>query len=254
MISVIIPVLNEARTIAPLMAALDQETICHEVLVVDGGSRDGTAELAREMGGRVVCAEAGRGNQICRGVAHASGDVLLFLHADTVFPAGGLQRISETLAKHSQIAGGNFRLVFDGETRFSKALTVFYGWIRRFGLYYGDSGVFVRRSVYNAMGGMRPIPLMEDIDFIRRLERFGRTCRIESPPLITSSRRFHDRHAMAIIFGWIKLHVLFWCGVAPDRLARMYRAQQPRAAARGKHGRTESISACILNRFGRHSS
>ena len=132
------------------------------------------------------------------------------------------------LAADAQVVGGNFRLVFDGDTTFSRWLTGFYAWIRSIGLYYGDSGIFVRRSVYDALGGFRPIPLMEDLEFVRRLGRFGRTCRIEDPPLITSSRRFEGRRPLEIFFGWVRLHALFWRGVSPERLADIYKTQAPR--------------------------
>ena len=82
--------------------------------------------------------------------------------------------------------------------------------------------MFVRRDVYRAMGGVRPIALMEDFDFTRRLERFGETCRINDPPLITSSRRFEGQHPLRIVWGWLRIHALFYLNASPDRLARLY--------------------------------
>lgn len=228
MISVIIPTLNEAQALPALLAALHAESAEHETIVVDGGSRDTTVAIARAHGARVLRGRAGRGGQLGAGAREASGDILLFLHADSTFPAGGLSAIEEALSVDARIAGGNFRLLFDGDRRFSRWLTRVYAGIRRVGLYYGDSGIFVRRSAYDAMGGFRPIPVMEDLDFVRRLEQYGRTCCIREPPLITSSRRFEDRRAAAIVRGWIELHLLFWLGVSPDRLARMYRMQGAR--------------------------
>lgn len=233
LISVIIPVLNEEAVLEPLLRQLELEPTAHEVIVVDGGSTDRSAELARTAGAIAVSSACGRGNQICRGVEEASGDVLFFLHADSVFPGGGLQRIREALAEYPQAVGGNFRLVFDGDSGFSRWLTGFYAFIRLFRLYYGDSGIFVRRSVYDAVGGMRPIPVMEDLEFVRRLERSGKTCRIMDKPLVTSSRRFAGRWPPEIVYGWLKLHALFWLGVAPETLARMYRTQQSKKSSRG---------------------
>lgn len=227
MISVIIPVLDEAERLPKLLCSLQGEPIAKQLIVVDGGSGDGSAEIARQLGATVLSCAAGRGTQICKGAAEASGEILLFLHADSVFPAGGLQRIAETLGSQPDIVGGNFRLLFDGESRFSRGLTRIYDCIRWFGLYYGDSGIFVRRSAYDAIGGLRAIALMEDLDFVTRLERFGRTCCIADPPLVTSSRRFEDRHAVEIIYGWTKLHLLFWLGISPDRLAAIYAMQRP---------------------------
>lgn len=226
-ISVIIPTLDEEKALPSLLHALVQEDTDKEIIVVDGGSRDNTIRLAQDYGAKVLLALPGRGAAINRGASEARGDLLLFLHADTLFPAGGLKKIKETLADQPKLVGGNFRLLFDGDTIFSRWLTSFYAWIRWCGLYYGDSGIFVRSSAYNAIGGIRPIPVMEDIDFVRRLEWFGKTCCILNPPLITSSRRFQGRRALEIVYGWIKLHVLFYLGVSPERLAQIYATHVP---------------------------
>ncbi len=226
MISVIIPTLNEGINLPRLLADFQPEETAHEIIVVDGGSRDDTVCKAREYDVGVVRAEPNRGAQLRRGAEAATGEILLFLHADSQFPRGGLSRIEETLSASPRLVGGNFRVVFDGDSAFSRWLTGFYAWFRRRGLYYGDSGVFVRREVYDAIGGMRPIALMEDFDFTRRLERFGPTCCIENPPLITSSRRFEGRHPLRIVSGWLKIHALYYLSVPPARLARIYDAEQ----------------------------
>jgi rSAM/selenodomain-associated transferase 2 len=227
MISIIIPTLNEERSLSSLLDATRQQGADHEVIVVDGGSRDRTLDIAREHGVRTISSRPGRGAAICAGAAAAHGEVLFFLHADSRLPPRALDRINEALDANANIVGGNFRLVFDGETRFSRWLTAFCAWIRSLGHYYGDSGIFVRRSVYDALGGFRPIPVMEDWEFVRRLEGFGRTACIKDPPLITSSRRFEKRRPVEIVYGWVRLHVLYWLGVSPDRLAEIYRNQVP---------------------------
>ncbi len=221
MISVVIPTMDEAKTLPRLLAGLQRQIAPSEIILVDGGSRDDTVPRAREYRVKVVHSAPGRGTQLRAGAEAARGDILLFLHADSVFPDGGLARIEEVL-ESSRIVGGNFRLLFDGDSGFSRWLTRTYAWARRHGLYYGDSGVFVRRDVYDALGGVRPIALMEDFDFTRRLERFGETCCIDEPPLITSSRRFEGRHPLRIIWGWLKIHALFYLNVSPNLLARMY--------------------------------
>jgi rSAM/selenodomain-associated transferase 2 len=227
-ISVVIPTLNEARSLPPLLTALGNEATEHEIIVIDGGSDDGTAEIASASGATTLQAPPGRGAALRAGAQRARGEILFFLHADSTFPAGGLPRIEQTLSADPCVMGGNFRVVFDGETWFSRWLTHCYARVRRLGVYYGDSGIFVRRSAYDAVGGFRPIALMEDLDFVRRLERAGRTCCIEEPVLITSSRRFEDRRPAKIIYAWVKLHLLFWLGVSPDRLAEIYRMRTPR--------------------------
>jgi rSAM/selenodomain-associated transferase 2 len=229
MISVVIPTLNEAAQLPALIAGLRAQDPDCEVIVADGGSRDGTRDLAAVQGARVLTSAPGRGQQLRRGAEAASGEVILFLHADSVFPAGGLARIEKTLADAPEVVGGNFRLLFDGDTRFDRWLTGFYAWFRRRGLYYGDSGVFVRDQVYHALGGLRPIAVMEDYDFTRRLERAGPTCCIAEPPLMTSSRRFAGRHPAAIVWGWLRIHALYHLGVAPARLARLYDSERRRA-------------------------
>lgn len=221
-VSVIIPTLDEAARLPALIAALRREVELAEIIVADGGSADGTGAVAQALGARVVRTAPGRGRQLRAGAAAASGEILLFLHADSVFPAGGVAALIAALDRDPVIPGGNFRVVFDGDSGFARWLTGFYAWLRRFALYYGDSGIFVRRAVYDAIGGVAPMPLMEDYDLVRRLERAGPTTRVDEPPLVTSSRKFAGRHPAAIFWGWSVVHILYWLGVAPERLARIY--------------------------------
>ena len=193
MISIVIPTLDEAENLGDLLRDLRRGGQAAEIVVADGGSTDRTAAIARAMGARVIHAARGRGRQIAAGAAAARGDILLFLHADCRFPAGGLSRIADRMIERPDAVGGNFRLDFDGGTAFDAWLGRFYAWIRSRGVYYGDSGIFVRRPVYRRLGGIRPIALMEDYDFVRRLERAGPTICIDDPPLLTSSRRFTGR-------------------------------------------------------------
>ncbi|MFQ5765238.1 MAG: TIGR04283 family arsenosugar biosynthesis glycosyltransferase [Rhodospirillales bacterium] len=230
MISVIIPTLNEARRVDALIRVLGREQTPHEVTVVDGGSADGTAAAARALGARVIRTAPGRGRQIAAGAGLARGDVLLFLHADTRFPEGGLAAVERALAGCPDAPGGNFRLLFDGADPFSRWLDGFYAWIRARGVYYGDSAIFVRRDAYGRLGGIRPIALMEDYDLVRRLEKAGETLCIGDPPLVTSSRRFRGRRPVAIVAGWLWIHALYHLGVSPGRLAKLYDSTRRRAA------------------------
>ena len=225
MISVVIPTLNEAENLRRLLPMLgsDDETV--ETIVVDGGSTDGTADIANEYGAILISSPPGRGQQIARGAAEAKGDTFLFLHADSYWPCGGFAAIQSALDARPDAPGGNFRLLFSADDGFSRWLNGFYAFIRWLGFYYGDSGMFVRAEVYRALGGVRPIALMEDYDFVRRMERAGHTICVKSPPLVTSSRRFHNRHPLAIVSGWVVIHALYFLGVSPDRLARLYRSE-----------------------------
>ena len=221
-LSVIIPTLNEAGRIEDVLAALAGDEITAEIIVADGGSTDGTIAAIQSSGATLIECDPGRGNQLYQGAAAATGDVLFFLHADTNLPIGALAAILEELNANPEVGGGNFCLLFDGDTKFDRWLIGFYRWIRSQGVYYGDSGIFVRRSIYDAIGPIRAIPLMEDYDFTRRLERHGSTLCIEQPPLVTSSRKFHGRHPVAIIWGWLLIHALWHLGVKPSTLARLY--------------------------------
>lgn len=221
MISIIIPTLNEATNLPSLLDRLKREPTSHEVIVIDGGSSDDTVAVAEISGAQVIRTSPGRGRQLAAGVRAACGDILFFLHADSGFPEGGLRKIEEAMTT-ARFVGGNFRLLFDGDDGFSRWLNGFYAAIRRRGYYYGDSGVFVRRAIHDAVGGIQPIALMEDYDFVRRMESAGPTVCIENPPLVTSSRRFTGRSPLAIVAGWFTLHALFHLGVPPERLARIY--------------------------------
>ena len=226
MISVIIPTLNEAVNLESLLDTLLAETAMAEVIVVDGGSTDGTPQIALSNGVHFIPSAPGRGHQLYTGAAAATGDVLLFLHADCQFPAGGLDRIERILSDRPVTVGGNHRQTFDGDDRFSRWLDGFYAWIRSLGVYYGDSGIFVRRAALEAIGGVRPLALMEDFNLVRRMERYGETVCIAEPPLVTSSRRFENRQPAAIIWGWLKIHALYYLGVSPQRLAKIYNSDR----------------------------
>jgi len=228
-ISVILPVLNEAENLPCALQALGGDGDC-QIIVVDGGSADETMRAARDLGAAVISSAPGRGQQIVRGVAEATGDILLFLHADTRLGPNALMAIRKCLGNEG-VVGGNFALTFDGGTGFARWLTGFYAKIRRHGLYYGDSAIFVRRSVYNRIGGMRPLSLMEDYDFVRRMEAAGHTVCLSRPGAMTSSRRFEGRRPWRIFAQWVWIHALFALGVSTERLSRIYRSDQHRPAA-----------------------
>lgn len=228
MISVIIPALNEAENLPITLNFLANEAIEHEIIVVDGGSTDGTREIARAKKVQVVDSPPGRGLQLRKGADKAQGDILWFLHADSQLAVGSLGAIAQAMQDAPDAPGGNFQLHFDGDDDFSRWLNGFYDRIRARGFYYGDSGVFVRRSVYEKIGGIQPLALMEDYEFNRRMERVGTTLLIRDPILVTSSRRFVNRGKWSIIAGWTFIHLLFYLGLPSSLLAKIYNSTRRR--------------------------
>ncbi|MGI9073188.1 MAG: TIGR04283 family arsenosugar biosynthesis glycosyltransferase [Bryobacteraceae bacterium] len=220
-VSIIVPTLNEQAHILATLTALQQLLGDKEVLVVDGGSTDATVPLARSQGVILLEAPKGRGPQMQAGALEAAGSVLWFVHADTIPPPTALTEIGRAL-EDEQVVGGNFGLLFDGSTRAARRLTAIYPVLRLLGLCYGDSGIFVRKSVYEQVGGFRALALFEDLDLLRRLRRIGRF--VHLPCLIvTSSRRFEQRNFALVWLHWTGLQFLYWCGVSPNLLARWYR-------------------------------
>jgi rSAM/selenodomain-associated transferase 2 len=222
-LSVIIPALNEAHAIGATIDALKEVRGSIEVIVVDGGSRDGTMEILRERGVNVIESERGRGLQMHAGASMARGAVLWFLHADTMPPMDAAERISEAL-RDAGAVGGNFRVRFDGERVAARFLTWLYPQLRMLGLCYGDSAIFVRRDAYGQIGGFKPFPIFEDLDLVRQLRRIGRMAHVPAT-VITSSRRFEGRSFALTFARWSMLQVLYWIGVHPRRLGRMYKSR-----------------------------
>lgn len=225
MISVIIPTFNEAARLQALLAKLADTDELYEVIISDGGSDDDTVDIAMTWGARCEIGPLGRGQQLVRGADIAHGEILLFLHADTGLPANALTQIRKAL-ETPFVMGGNFKLRFDGDSEFASWLNGYYAWLRSKGFYYGDSAVFVRRTAYNKLGGILPISLMEDYDFVRRMERAGCTVCLNDPGATTSSRRFEGREPWRIFWQWIYLHALFHLRVPSSVLAKLYRSEK----------------------------
>jgi rSAM/selenodomain-associated transferase 2 len=219
-ISIIVPALNEAASIA---AAVESAAACrpHEVVVVDGGSTDETAALAQEAGARVLHATRGRGIQQNTGARHATGDVLLFLHADTCLPPDGCRQIEEALRDPCVVCGAFWQHI-DAAPRRYRWLEWGNAWrVRWLGVPYGDQGIFVRRAEFEQLGGFPEVPFMEDWLLMRRLRRLAWPVLLPGP-LHVSARRW-QRH------GVVRQTLRNWCltaaataGVSPQRLTRFY--------------------------------
>ena len=221
-VSLIIPTLNEEKSIGATLESIAHVKGNLEVIVADGGSEDRTIEIARHFGARVITSDRGRGTQMHNGARAARGQTLLFLHADTSsLPSDLVERIDEALLRDVAALGGNFAIRFDGSSRAASFMTWLYPKLRNLGLCYGDSGIFVRAPVYREMGGFNSFPLFEDLDFIRRLQKRGRLIHLPVE-LVTSARRFEGRSFPFTFARWSILQALYWIGVSPRTLSKFY--------------------------------
>lgn len=213
------PTLDEAEALErSLPAAL---ALADEVVVSDGGSRDGSAEIARRLGAKVVEGPVGRGPQLNRGAAATSAEVLVFLHADTFLPAHASQEIRQAVAEGA--VGGAFYVCFDSDRRLfrfgSRWVNQRTRWLK---VPLGDQAQFATRSAFDALHGFQDWPILEDLDFIRRLRRQGPIAILDGPAR-TAVRRFDSLGILrTIACNWL-IWGLFLLRVSPKRLARLYR-------------------------------
>ena len=224
-IALVMPALNEEQALAEhLPHAL---AFADEVVVSDGGSKDGTRELAQRLGAHVVVGPPGRGSQLNRGAAAVhDADVLLFLHADTTLPDDARAQIENALETSDgarSAEGGAFYVRFAEPSRAlslgTRIVNVRTRWTR---LPLGDQGQFVRRDVFKEMGGFRDWPILEDLDFARRLRGRKKMVLLRGP-ITTSGRRYLERGiSKTIATNWF-IWLLFLFGVSPHKLARLYR-------------------------------
>jgi rSAM/selenodomain-associated transferase 2 len=219
-ISVIIPVLNEELTIASALESV-LRLAPDEILVVDGGSLDRTRELALAMGVHVISSRRGRARQMNQGARLARAEVLLFLHADTRLPESALADIREAM-QDRRIAGGRFDIELDGEGWMLKVVSSMISVRSRLsGVATGDQAIFIRREVFDEVGGYPDIPLMEDIALSRALKRTGQVACLRSR-VVTSARRWQIEGVWRTIFKMWILKSLYLLGVSPFRLKRFY--------------------------------
>jgi len=219
-LSIIIPVLNEEPTIAATLADLDR-TEASEVIVVDGGSTDRTAEVVRATSARLVVSPRGRAAQMNAGARQAAGDVLLFLHADTRLPAGASRDIRECMAD-ARCAGGRFDIRLDSTRPLLRLVGRMISLRSRLTrVATGDQAIFVRRAVFERLGGFPEMPLMEDVAFSRALKKEGSIACLRAR--VTSSARRWEQHGpvRTILLMWA-LKLLYLAGVPPTRLKRLY--------------------------------
>ena len=226
MLSVVIPALNAARVLPACLEALGAVpgNLIREVIVADGGSSDGTREAALAAGALVVCCPKGRGVQLAAGARKAQGDWLLFLHADTMLEAGW-EGEAAAFIDHTSVNGGAgaaaFRFALNDDVPAARRMERLVAWRGRvLGLPYGDQGLLISRAFYDALGGYKPVPLMEDVDIVRRIGK----CRIVilTARAVTGAARYRQSGYWLRPMRNIALVVLFFLGVPPHVLARLY--------------------------------
>ncbi|WP_445398299.1 TIGR04283 family arsenosugar biosynthesis glycosyltransferase [Zobellella sp. An-6] len=218
--SIIMPVLNEAAILPRTLAALPPGGGQAEVILVDGGSTDESAALARRAGVRVVTSAPGRARQMNAGAAEARGELLLFLHADTRLPPGVLSTVEQALSRRHW---GRFDITISGRHPLLKLVAALVNLRSRLtGIATGDQAIFVRRSSFERIGGFPDQPLMEDIELSKRLKRLGRPACLRHKAH-TSGRRWESRGLFRTIWLMWRLRFAYWRGADPALLAKAYR-------------------------------
>ena len=232
MISIVIPTLNESVYLAnTLLSIFDAVSNPIEIIVVDGGSVDNTVEIARKFGVQVVLCGNGRSYQMNAGAAVATGDVLMFLHGDTVVPIGFDRRVEEAinlpkfpLPKKDQPIAGAFNLEINGDR--SGLRWVEWGVKVRskfFNLPYGDQALFLKASTFHELGGFPELPIMEDFVFVRSLLKYGKIT-IVPAAVTTSARRWEQQGILKTTIINQVMILGYYLGISPNRLKQWYRS------------------------------
>lgn len=222
-VSIVIPILNEAKTLPELLEhLLPFRRQGSEIILVDGGSHDGSIAIAQAIGFPVIESEAGRARQMNRGAAFATGNLLLFLHADTRLPANAIELI-ENLTGNWKYEWGRFDISIKGKSPLLNLVAWMMNWRSSFtGIATGDQAIFVRRSTFFRVGGFPEQPLMEDIELCKRLKTKMAPARIVER-VITSGRRWDERGVWKTIFLMWRLRWRYWRGVSAEKIAAAYR-------------------------------
>ncbi|MDI6801454.1 MAG: TIGR04283 family arsenosugar biosynthesis glycosyltransferase [Thermodesulfovibrionales bacterium] len=224
-ISVVIPALNEENNIRACIESAKRLNPV-EIIVVDGGSTDRTKEVAKAAGAQVVDSPKGRGVQMNMGASHANGDLLLFLHADSRFHESLMPWQIFTQEFLQDYSGGFFKLAFDDNSISTRLVELFANFRARFfSLPYGDQAVFIRRDIFQKLGGFREYPFLEDIDMSIRIRKFGRLKYIPLP-VTASSRRIQKGiplSPVAVSIRNVVIALLFMAGISPFALMKFYR-------------------------------
>jgi rSAM/selenodomain-associated transferase 2 len=219
-ISVIIPILNEAKILGKTLSQLQPELGPHELIIVDGGSSDNSVCIAKGYG-EVLTSARGRAKQLNVGAAAATGDILLFLHADVWLEPGALSAVDAALS--AGYIGGGFRQKIDGKC-FLYRLIEIAGNIRGkyLKVFYGDSGIFLARATFEKIGGFPEVPILEEMEFSKNLCELGKTTLV-IPHIHISARRWETKGIVrTTVNNWL-ITLLYFLKFSPERLAKLYR-------------------------------
>ena len=226
-LSIIIPVFNEAGVLPSLLDHLIPLRACGaEVIVVDGGSGDGSQQIASCAGAQLICTERGRARQMNAGASAAHGEVLLFLHADTMLPLCAGRAIEAAIRRNvrtDEFAWGHFDVRIDGRSFMLRVVARLMNWRSRLtGIATGDQAMFMTRRAFEAVGGFPDQPLMEDIEMSKRLLALSRPICLMAR-VVTSGRRWETHGVWRTIWLMWRLRWHYWRGVPASELARSYR-------------------------------
>ncbi len=220
MISVIIPILNEEKILKKTLSGLQPELKNHELIIVDSGSIDGSISIAEKYG-KVIKSERGRAKQLNAGAAAAIGEILVFLHADVWLEAGAFAAVEAALS--SGYVGGGFLQKIDGRSILYRIIETTADMRGKYlKVFYGDSGIFVKRCDFERIGGFPEVPIMEEMGFSKALRKLGKT-KMVSPCIHISARRWEANGIIrTTAINWF-ITLLFFLGFSLERLAKLYR-------------------------------
>lgn len=221
LVSIIIPTLNEEGSINRLLQQLQMyRQQGHEVIIVDGGSKDNTCSISKKLSDKLIESNPGRAAQMNTGAEEASNNILWFLHADTFLPENAIEPIQKTLIHYDW---GRFNIKLSGSNSLFRIIEKMINLRSCFvGIATGDQGIFVKRETFKRVNGYSILPLMEDVDLSKKLKIISKPACLKER-LITSSRRWERNGILSTVFLMWRLRFLFWIGVSADKLAVQYR-------------------------------